>query len=93
MASTDDPTALDRLAATLDAAGVDLELLRRDFPAWRVWHSEVTGAYHARRNENFHDRGDGRRFHLAAATPGRLALLLLAQSAMDAELLDSGGET
>ncbi|HEY3683544.1 MAG TPA: hypothetical protein VGL93_10915 [Streptosporangiaceae bacterium] len=84
--------ALDRIAATLDAAGVDLGILRRDFPQWRVWYSDVTGACHAMRDGGFQEReSDGRRYHVAASTPARLAVLLLAQAAADAEM--ESGET
>lgn len=81
-------TFADRLADRLDAEGIGLERLRADFPAWRIWHSPRTGHAHACRvapSGGFTERdGDPCRFHVAARTPGRLAVLLLAQTALDA---------
>lgn len=82
-------TFADRLADRLDAEGIGLDRLRADFPSWRIWHSGRTGHVHACRRiaatGGFTERaGDPRRFHVAAATPGRLAVLLLAQTVLDA---------
>lgn len=85
------PDTVDRLAALLDGAGeLTEELARADFPEWRIWHSAVTGCWHATRRceptGRFREvHGDPRRFHQAASTLGRLVMLLLAQTAVDAE--------
>lgn len=90
-ADAEPATAIDRTAALLDAAGVDLDLLRHDYgEVWQIWYSRATGCYHGRRAGNFHARqADPRRYAVAAATPGRLALLLAAQAVADAEQEDS----
>lgn len=82
-------TFADRLAERLDREGIGLDRLRADFPGWRIWCSRRTGRVHACRHiaasGGFTEReGDPRRFHVAAVTPGRLAVLLLAQTALDA---------
>lgn len=74
------------LAEYLDESGLTLATIQGDFPGWRVWYSTVSGCCHARRRENFAESVfSGRRFHVAASTPGRLAVLLLHQLAMDEE--------
>jgi hypothetical protein len=79
----------DELAARLDAVPIGLDRLRADFTGWLIWHSRRSGHFHARRAEvtgGFTEyEHDPRRFHVAARTPGRLAVLLLAQTALDAE--------
>jgi len=78
-----------RLAILLDVEDtLTPAQLREDF-GWIVWFSEVTGCYHARRDEpdgHFCERRDSpRRFALVASSLGRLAMLLLAQTMVDAE--------
>jgi len=77
-----------RLATLLDSEpGLTVDVLRDDFPGWRIWFSAMTGQYHARRDDpsgHYHEHHDDpRRFHIAEATPGRLAILLLTQTAQD----------
>ena len=89
------PGTIERLAALVDADGeLTGDRLRADFPDWRIWHSDVTGCWHATlrcaptgRYREVH--GDPRRFHQAAPTLGRLAVRLLAQTAADLDLADT----
>ena len=79
----------ERLADRLDADGIGLDRLRADFTGWQIWYSRRSGNFHARRTPvagGFVEReNEPRRFHVAARTTGRLAVLLLAQSVLDAE--------
>lgn len=82
------PDTVDRLAVLLDGDGrFTLDVVRADSPGWLVWHSRGSGCYHARRDDDTghyqNGPGDPRRFAVAAATLGRLAVLLLAQTALD----------
>lgn len=78
----------ERLADALDSTeGFGIPLLREDFPNWRIWFSVRTGRFHARRNDpsgRFEvSQFSARRFHVDCSTPGRLAVMLLAQLAAD----------
>lgn len=80
----------ERLAERLDTQGIGLARLRTDFPGWQIWYSRRSGHFHALRTPvpgGFIERADDpRRFHVAARTTGRLAVLLLAQTLLDAEM-------
>lgn len=79
----------ERLAERLDAQGIGLDRLRADFTGWQIWYSGRSRHFHAHRVATpggFLEReNDPRRFHVAARTTGRLAVLLLAQTLLDAD--------
>lgn len=81
--------SVERLAERLDAEGIAVDRLRADFAGWVIWYSHRSGHFHAHRTAGpggFTEREhDPRRFHVAARTTGRLAVLLLAQTLLDAE--------
>lgn len=80
-----DGASVDRLAALLDLNGVSLVRLQVDFNGWWIWRSAMTGHYHAMRKDGHYVERDDRpqRFHVAASTLSRLAVLLLLQTAVD----------
>lgn len=88
---------IGQLAAMLDERGITLWQVQQDFVDWKVWFSKASGCYHARRNAAStggrftQHQGDGRRFHVAAASLGRLAVLLLTQQAVDTMLIEENG--
>lgn len=88
-----DHSTFDRMADLLDAEDtLTPAQLRADF-GYLVWYSETTGCYHARREPldgHFTEwHNSPRRFALDASSLGRLALLLLVQTALDTKLTEA----
>lgn len=81
----------EHLAALLDATpNLTPDQVQTAFPDWRIWPDDA-GRWHARRRDhdghggNFQEaRDSSRRYAVEANTPGGLAVLLLAQAAVDA---------